>query len=47
MEKSIDAINEAHVQHGRGILMTKSVFDRIEYNEKGNQVSLIKFLNRD
>lgn len=47
MEKSIDAINEAHVQHGCGILMTKSVFDRIEYNEKGNQVSLIKFLNRD
>lgn len=47
MEKSLDAMNEAHVQHGRGILMTKSVFDRIEYNEKGNQVSLIKFLNRD
>ncbi|TGL72153.1 7TM diverse intracellular signaling domain-containing protein [Leptospira jelokensis] len=47
MEKSIDAMNEAHIQHGRGILMTKSVFDRIEYNEKGNQVSLIKFLNRD
>ncbi|WP_244245441.1 7TM diverse intracellular signaling domain-containing protein [Leptospira kemamanensis] len=47
MDKSIDEMNEAHVQHGRGILMTKSVFDRIEYNEKGNQVSLIKFLNRD
>ncbi|MGV3667895.1 MAG: 7TM diverse intracellular signaling domain-containing protein [Leptospira bouyouniensis] len=46
MEKSIDDMNEAHVQHGRGILMTKSVFDRIEYNDKGNQVSLIKFLNR-
>ncbi|ABZ93604.1 Conserved hypothetical protein [Leptospira biflexa serovar Patoc strain 'Patoc 1 (Ames)'] len=47
MEKSIEEMNEAHVQHGRGILMTKSVFDRIEYNDKGNQVSLIKFLNRD
>ncbi|XDD47537.1 7TM diverse intracellular signaling domain-containing protein [Leptospira sp. WS39.C2] len=47
MEKSIDEMNEAHVQHGRGILMTKSVFDRIEYNDKGNQVSLIKFLNRN
>ncbi|XDD43728.1 7TM diverse intracellular signaling domain-containing protein [Leptospira sp. WS60.C2] len=47
MEKSIDEMNESHVQHGRGILMTKSVFDRIEYNEKGNQVSLIKFLNKN
>ncbi|PJZ44093.1 7TM diverse intracellular signaling domain-containing protein [Leptospira brenneri] len=47
MEKSIEEMNEAHVQHGRGILMTKSVFDRIEYNDRGNQVSLIKFLNKD
>lgn len=47
MEKSIDEMNEAHIQHGRGILMTKSVFDRIEYNDRGNQVSLIKYLNKD
>lgn len=47
MEKSIEEMNEAHIQHGRGILMTKSVFDRIEYNDRGNQVSLIKYLNND
>ncbi|TGL85985.1 PAS domain S-box protein [Leptospira congkakensis] len=47
MEKSLEEMNEAHVQHGRGILMTKSVFDRIEYNDRGNQVSLIKYLNKD
>ncbi|EMY63259.1 7TM diverse intracellular signaling domain-containing protein [Leptospira terpstrae] len=47
MEKSIEEMNEAHIQHGRGILMTKSVFDRIEYNDRGNQVSLIKYLNKD
>ncbi|MDF3821036.1 7TM diverse intracellular signaling domain-containing protein [Leptospira sp. 96542] len=46
MEKSIDQMNENHEEHGRGILMTKSIFDRIEYNDKGNQVSLIKYLNR-
>ncbi|MCG6152049.1 7TM diverse intracellular signaling domain-containing protein [Leptospira bandrabouensis] len=46
MEKSLEEMNEAHEQHGRGILMTKSVFDRIEYNDRGNQVSLIKFLNK-
>lgn len=47
MEKSIEEMNEAHIQHGRGILMTKSVFNRIEYNDRGNQVSLIKYLNKD
>ncbi|MBM9592231.1 ATP-binding protein [Leptospira sp. 201903075] len=47
MEKSLEQMNEAHIQHGRGILMTKSVFDRIEYNDRGNQVSLIKFLNKN
>ncbi|EMY70462.1 7TM diverse intracellular signaling domain-containing protein [Leptospira vanthielii] len=47
MEKTIDEMNEAHQQHGRGILMTKSVFNRIEYNDRGNQVSLIKYLNKD
>jgi len=30
------------LEHGRGILITKNVFDRIEYNEKGNQILLVK-----
>lgn len=28
--------------HGRGILITKMYFDEIRYNEKGNEVTLIK-----
>lgn len=47
LEKSLEKMNEDNIQHGRGILMTKSVFDRIEYNDKGNQVSLIKYLNKN
>jgi PAS domain-containing protein len=43
---SIEDLNEAHEQHGRGIHLTRSVFDRIEYNEVGNQVRLIKFFNQ-
>ncbi len=39
--------NKANIEmrsHGRGILMAKNIFDRIEYNKKGNQVLLIKNL---
>lgn len=46
LERSLEKLNEDNAQHGRGILMSKSVFQRIEYNEKGNQVSLIKYLNQ-
>jgi len=46
LEKPIEELNEAHEQHGRGIYLTKSVFDRIEYNEVGNQVRLIKFFHQ-
>jgi PAS domain-containing protein len=42
-QKSIDEINESFEQHGRGIFMTRSVFDRVEYNDAGNQVRLIKY----
>jgi anti-sigma regulatory factor (Ser/Thr protein kinase) len=30
-------------EHGRGLLMTLSAFDRVLYNEKGNQVTLVKY----
>ena len=30
------------LEHGRGILIAKNVFDRAEYNDKGNQILLIK-----
>ena len=28
--------------HGRGILLTRSIFDKVSYNKKGNEVKLIK-----
>lgn len=31
--------------HGRGIMMTESAFDRVRYNERGNQVVLIKYFD--
>lgn len=43
LSRSLESLNEAHEQHGRGIHMTKSVFDRVEYNDSGNQVRLIKY----
>ena len=30
------------LEHGRGLFMTLSAFDTVKFNEKGNQVSLIK-----
>lgn len=30
------------LEHGRGIVIARNIFDRIEYNEKGNQILLIK-----
>ncbi|OJF76836.1 MAG: hypothetical protein BKP49_04525 [Treponema sp. CETP13] len=37
-------VNKQSMSHGRGILMTKAVFDKVKYNDKGNQVLLIKHL---
>jgi two-component system, sensor histidine kinase LadS len=43
MNTKMDKLNQENIQHGRGIMMTKDVFDIIEYNDKGNQVSLVKY----
>lgn len=32
--------------HGRGIAMARMIFDRVIYNEKGNQVTLVKNVER-
>lgn len=47
MKKDVDNLNKEFSQHGRGIIMTRDVFDIIEYNDKGNQVSLIKFFKNE
>jgi PAS domain S-box-containing protein len=31
------------LEHGRGLFITMGAFDRVLFNEKGNQVSLVKF----
>ena len=35
-------VNQQALSHGRGIIMTQAVFDKVEYNNKGNQVLLVK-----
>ncbi len=37
--------NELMLAHGRGITMTRNVFDTVRYNQKGNQVLLVKRLH--
>jgi len=33
--------------HGRGILIVRTVFDEVAYNERGNEVRLVAYVNRD
>jgi PAS domain S-box-containing protein len=35
------------LEHGRGIFMARNAFDKLIYNEKGNQVTLVKYLKRN
>jgi PAS domain S-box-containing protein len=35
--------NELNLEHGRGLLLAKSIFDRMEFDGKGNRVSLTVF----
>lgn len=42
--RSIDQLNDSMETHGRGILLARSIFDSITYNEKGNRVLAIKYL---
>lgn len=43
LEKTMHQV-DATLAHGRGISMAFQLFDSIEYNDKGNQVTLIKSL---
>lgn len=42
----IDKVNEDFLAHGRGIYMASQIFDKIEFNTKGNQVLLTKKLRK-
>ncbi|TGK05413.1 PAS domain S-box protein [Leptospira langatensis] len=41
-----DKLNEESFTHGRGIMMTRKVFDVVKFNDKGNKVLLIKYLQK-
>ncbi len=41
-----DRANREMLSHGRGITMAKNIFDRVKYNERGNQVMLIKYFRK-
>lgn len=34
--------NEQLLAHGRGISLARTIFDSVTFNEKGNQVTLLK-----
>ncbi len=47
MDRVKNEVNQQELTHGRGIIMTQAVFDKVEYNKKGNQVLLMKNFNRE
>ena len=42
MSRNMAEQNNDSIPHGRGILMSKEIFNEIKYNDKGNQVLLVK-----
>lgn len=42
MDRVQNEVNQQGLSHGRGIIMTQAVFDKVQYNNKGNQVLLEK-----
>ena len=46
INSEIDDLNNEQRFHGRGISMALGTFDKIEYNIKGNQVLLVKYLSK-
>ncbi len=43
--RSQEELDEELATHGRGILMTETAFDVMRYNDRGNQVVLIKYFD--
>lgn len=44
MKQQPDHRTQAKMEHGRGLMLLKETFDRIEFNEAGNEVLLVKYL---
>ncbi|HPF07247.1 MAG TPA: ATP-binding protein [Spirochaetota bacterium] len=47
MAAAEDGAGDVALAHGRGIAMVKNIFDEVRYNFRGNQVLLVKHLNKD
>ncbi|HNR88568.1 MAG TPA: PAS domain S-box protein [Spirochaetota bacterium] len=47
LERDPSAASEQGRMHGRGILIVRTVFDEVAYNERGNEVRLVAYVNRD
>jgi anti-sigma regulatory factor (Ser/Thr protein kinase)/PAS domain-containing protein len=47
LENDLSELNENLQLHGRGLAMSKSIFDKMEFNEKGNQITLTKHLGEN
>ncbi len=43
LDKVQNEVKDKLLPHGRGITMTMNVFDKIKYNETGNEVILVKY----
>jgi len=44
MARGVEGVNREMMMHGRGINMAMAAFDRIVYNEAGNEVFLVKHI---
>lgn len=42
----VRTLNERMIQHGRGILISRSVFDEVRYNDRGNEVNLTVYFRK-
>ncbi|HPS56739.1 MAG TPA: ATP-binding protein [Spirochaetota bacterium] len=42
-DSALATANDELLSHGRGIAMTTNAFDEVTYNNKGNEVKLVKY----
>ncbi|HRP69071.1 MAG TPA: ATP-binding protein [Turneriella sp.] len=43
LKRTVEDDSMLMLEHGRGITMTQNTFDEVRFNDKGNQVTLIKY----
>ncbi|MCU0847029.1 MAG: PAS domain S-box protein [Spirochaetes bacterium] len=46
LEADSNDINNIMSQHGRGIIITRSIFDELKYNKEGNEVIMVTYTDR-